>query len=112
MSYQTILNILEGLIIIVISFAYYKTCKLLQAQISSISKWYSEDKNELTGWRMRGGYSKQQLADMKNHILTVVGRDLNEMQVISLIIAWRDESIEVHGKENEFIDQYIKEHKW
>ena len=49
---------------------------------------------------------------MKNKILILTGRDLNEMQIISIMLAWRDKSLIGLGAENEFIENYIKEHRW
>ena len=86
--------------------------KVYKHHLSQISFWHTEGVKELTEWRRRGGFTQEQISAMHNQILTAIGRDLNEMQVLSIMKYWHNESMEGLAKENEFIDKYVKAHKW
>ena len=59
----------------------------------------------------RSGFKQYQIDMLRKQILIEDGKDLNEMQIISILIAWRD-TYEAIGREKEFISNYIKERGW
>ncbi len=73
---------------------------------------YESEHRQLEDFKRRGGYTQQQVKDVQKRILLQFGRDLNEIQVISLMLAWRGASYEIMGAESEFFENYIKEHRW
>lgn len=67
--------------------------------------------NMVKSYERRGGFKQDQIDMMRKKILVDFGKDLNEIQVLSIMIAWRD-SYDMIGGEQEFIEEYIKEKKW
>ena len=111
MQYLEIIIILA--ICLLFSFIiHYQTVKFLKSYIRFLQAEYDEKSKEVNDFKCRGGFTAHQIVSTRNKIAALMGRDLNEMQVISIMIAWRDESLVGLGTENEFIANYIKEHRW
>jgi len=111
MQYLEIIIILA--ICLLFSFIiHYQTVKFLKSYIRFLQAEHDEKSRELNSFKCRGGLTEHQIVSMKNKILVLTGRDLNELQVLSIMLAWRDKSLIGLGAENEFIENYIKEHRW
>jgi preprotein translocase subunit YajC len=65
----------------------------------------------LDKYAISGGFTQAQIDDMHKRILTHFGKDLNDMQIITIMINWRN-TYEQLGAEMEFIKTFIKERKW
>lgn len=72
---------------------------------------YNIAQEKIINFEKYSGFKQEQIDVLKKRILIEFGKDLNDIQVLNILITWRN-TFEQIGKEMEFVGQYINEHNW